>query len=196
MNFSKIICIKVYVTNFTMKTDWALDMKNEKNWKEKGKTYFCCLAANVLLGGHSMKVNMDFQHCTSCSFWVHYVESVLAVRTDCGMSFNLYLEESRDENSTNACFEGKRVPNLLWHICSWRSAWRWNHSGLLRKISSIQPTVMPKNQSVLPKMLSLVLFLSKPKKFLIIFCIYHFDLYRFFAKHNTNSWSNRVSIGW
>lgn len=94
MSFSKIIYIKADVTNFTMKADWVLDLRSENTWKrERKEKYFYCLVANVLLGVHLMKVNKDFQHCTLCSFWVHCVESVLATRTNCGISFNLFLEE-------------------------------------------------------------------------------------------------------
>lgn len=125
MSFSEIIYIKVYVTNFTVKVVWALDLKSEKNLEKRKERNISVTLLPVCSwwGGHLMKVSKDFQHCTSCRFCF---ESVLAETTDCGMSFNLYLEESTGKNSTNTCFEGRRVPTLLCHICSWKSAWRCN----------------------------------------------------------------------
>lgn len=51
MNFSKIICIKVYATNFTMKADWALNLKNEKTWKRERKEIFLLPGCQRAPGG-------------------------------------------------------------------------------------------------------------------------------------------------
>lgn len=109
------------------------------------------------------------------------------------MSSKLYLEERTDQNSNNTCFEGRSVPTLFCGISvPGGLPVDGISSGLSIKVSGVQPTVIPKNQCVLLKMLSPVLFLWKSTEFLIIFCIYYSDLhYSFFAKRNrlAEQWS-------